>query len=57
LVFSSSSGLTIDSIASDINGLWLGCLLYNRQLTTAEIQGIEQNIEEYLGLAERSLYV
>jgi hypothetical protein len=56
LVFSSSSALTIDSIASNVNGLFLGCLLYGRQLTTAEIQSIEQNIYEYLGLAERSLY-
>jgi WD40 repeat protein len=56
LVFSSSSALTVDSIATEINGLFLGCLLYNRQLTTAEIQSIEQNIYEYLGLAERSLY-
>lgn len=56
LVFSSSGALTIDSIATDVNGLFLGCLLYNRQLTTAEIQSIEQNIYEYLGLAERSLY-
>jgi hypothetical protein len=56
LVFSSSSALTVDSIASDVNGLFLGCLLYNRQLTTAEIQSIETNIYEYLGLAERSLY-
>ena len=56
LVFSSSSALTVDSIASDINGLWLGCILYNRQLTRAEIQSIENNIYEYLALAERSLY-
>ena len=56
LVFSSSSALTVDSIATDIQGLFLGCLMYNRQLTTAEIQGIETNIHEYLGLAERSLY-
>jgi hypothetical protein len=56
LVFSSSSALTVDSIASDIQGLWLGCLMYDRQLTTAEIMGIETNIYEYLGLAERSLY-
>jgi WD40 repeat protein len=56
LVFSSSSALTIDSIATDIQGLWLGCLMYNRQLTTAEIQGVETNIYEYLGLAERSFY-
>lgn len=56
LVFSSSSGLTVDSIATDVQGLFLGCLLYNRQLTTAEIQSIEQNIYEYLDLAERSLY-
>jgi hypothetical protein len=56
LVFSSSSALTIDSIATEIDGLFLGCLMYGRQLTTAEIQGIETNIEEYLGLAERSLY-
>lgn len=56
LVFSSSSALTVDSIATDVQGLWLGCLLYNRQLTTAEIQSIEANIYEYLGLAERSLY-
>jgi hypothetical protein len=56
LVFSSSSALTVDSIATEINGLFLGCLLYNRQLTTAEIQSIETNLYEYLGLAERSLY-
>jgi hypothetical protein len=56
LVFSSSSALTVDSIGSDIDGLWLGCLMYNRQLTANEIQSIEQNIYEYLGLAERSLY-
>ena len=56
LVFSSSSALTVDSIGSDINGLFLGCIMYGRQLTTAEIQGVEQNIQEYLGLAERSLY-
>ena len=56
LVFNSSGALTIDSIATDVQGLWLGCLMYSRQLTTAEIQQIEQNIYEYLGLAERSLY-
>ncbi|MCA6582555.1 MAG: hypothetical protein IM536_11115 [Pseudanabaena sp. M34BS1SP1A06MG] len=56
LVFSSASALTVDSIATDVQGLWLGCLLYNRQLTTAEIQDIETNLYEYLGLAERSLY-
>ena len=56
LVFSSSSALTVDSIATDVQGLFLGCLLYNRQLTTVEIQGIEQNIVEYLSLAERSFY-
>ena len=56
LVFSSSSALTVDSIATEINGLFLGCLLYNRRLTTVEIQGIEQNIVEYLSLAERSFY-
>jgi len=56
LVFSSSSALTVDSIASNVNGLFLGCLLYNRQLTTGEIQGVEQNIYEYLGLKERSLF-
>lgn len=56
LVFSSSSALTVDSIATDVQGLFLGCILYNRQLTTAEIQSIETNIQEYLGLAERSLY-
>jgi hypothetical protein len=56
LVFSSSSALTIESIASEINGLFLGCLLYGRQLTTNEIQSIETNIYEYLGLADRSLY-
>lgn len=56
LVFSSSSDLTVDSIASEINGLFLGCLMYNRLLTTAEIQGIETNIYEYLGLGSRSLF-
>jgi hypothetical protein len=57
LVFTSSSALTIDSIASEINGLFLGCLLYNRILTLSEIQSIETNIIEYLGLAERNLFV
>jgi WD40 repeat protein len=56
LVFSSNSALTVDSLAADVQGLFLGCLMYGRQLTTAEIQAIEVNIEEYLGLAERSLY-